>query len=220
MKKIIIFGNGEFAEISQYYFGKENVSHFCVDDENIKESNFKNTPLISFSELLNFNKNEFNIFVALSYKKMNTVRQSKYEILKKLGFTFTSFIHKNSYISKEASIGENCLILENQTIQKDVEIKDNVFLWSGNHIGHNSKIDNHTYISSGVTISGNVKIGKNCFFGVNSCTKEFISIGDSVLISMGATVLKNIKSNSAVLSPESNIYEPSNPITKKILGKI
>ena len=93
-------------------------------------------------------------------------------------------------------------------------------MWSGNHIGHNSKIDNNTYISSGVTISGNVKIGKNCFFGVNSCTKEFISIGDSVLISMGAAVLKNIKSNSAVLSTESKIYEPSNPITKKILGKI
>ncbi len=71
-----------------------------------------------------------------------------------------------------------------------------------------------------MTISGNVEIGKNCFFGVNSCTKEFISIGDSVLISMGATVIKNVKSYSAVLSPESKIYEPSNPITNKILGKI
>ena len=59
---------------------------------------------------------------------MNTIRQSKYEIFKKLGFTFTSFIHENSYISKEAIIGENCLILENQTIQKGVEIKNNVFL--------------------------------------------------------------------------------------------
>ena len=145
MKKIIIFGNGEFAEISQYYFGKENVAHFCVDDENVRESHFKSTPLLSFSELLNFNKGEFDIFVALSYRKMNSVRQSKYEIFKKLGFTFASFIHENSYISKEAIIGENCLILENQTIQKDVEIKDNVFLWSGNHIGHNSKIDNNTY---------------------------------------------------------------------------
>jgi sugar O-acyltransferase (sialic acid O-acetyltransferase NeuD family) len=220
MKKIVIFGNGEFAEISQYYFGKENIAHFCVDDENVKESHFKGTTLLSYSELLKLNKSEFDIFIALSYKKMNSVREAKYEVFKKLGFTFASFIHKNSYISNQASIGENCLILENQTIQKNVEIKNNVFLWSGNHIGHNSKIDNNTYISSGVTISGNVTIGKNCFFGVNSCTKEFITIGDGVLISMGATVLKNIKSYSVVLSPESKVYESTHPITKKILGKI
>ncbi len=118
MKKIIIFGNGEFAEISQYYFGKENVTHFCVDDENVKENHFRNAPLLGFSELLNLDKSEFDIFVALSYRKMNSVRQSKYEIFKKLGFTFASFIHKNSYISNKASIGKNCLILENQTIQK------------------------------------------------------------------------------------------------------
>lgn len=220
MKKVIIFGNGEFAEISQYYFGKENIVHFCVDDEFLKEEKFNGIALIGLSELLKLNKSEFNLFVALSYKKMNKIRQEKYEMLKNKNFTFTSFIHKNSYISKEATIGENCLILENQTIQKGVSIENNVFLWSGNHIGHNSKIENNTYISSGVTISGNVKVGKNCFFGVNSCTKEFITIGDNVLVSMGALVTKNIISNSVVLSSESKIYGPDNQITKKILNKI
>lgn len=220
MKKIIIFGNGEFAEISQYYFSKENILYFCVDDEYAKESNFKGTPLIGTSDILKLNRKEFDIFIALSYRKLNSIRQTKYQFFKELGFTFASFVHKNSYISKESRIGENCLILENQTIQKGVEIKDNVFLWSGNHIGHNSKINNNTYISSGVTISGNVNIGKNCFFGVNSCTKEYITIGDNVLVSMGATVAKNIKSESVVMSPESKIYEPGEKITKKILGKI
>jgi len=220
MKKLIIFGNGEFAEISQYYFGRDNIAYFCVDDEFLKEEKFNGVPLIGLSELLKFNKNEFNLFIALSYKKMSKIRQEKYEMFKKKNFTFASFIHKKSYISKEANIGENCLILENQTIQRGVNIKDNVFLWSGNHIGHNSTINNNTYVSSGVVISGNVSVGKNCFFGVNSCTKEFIKIGDNVLVSMGALVTKNIASNSVVLSSESKIYGPEDRITKKILDKI
>jgi len=66
MKKIVIFGNGEFAEISQYYFGKENIAHFCVDDENVKESHFKGSPLLSYSELLKLDKSEFDIFIAVS----------------------------------------------------------------------------------------------------------------------------------------------------------
>ena len=99
-------------------------------------------PLIGQSELLKIDKNEYDIFVALSYKKMNEVRK-KYLELKTLGYKFASFIHNSSYVSDFAKIGENCFILENQTIQRNVQIGNNVFMWSNNHIGHNSKVGDH-----------------------------------------------------------------------------
>ena len=76
MKKLIIFGNGEFASIAKYYFQKEKSSHF------VSMTNFEKilNALIGQSELLKIDKNEYDIFVALSYKKMNEVRKKYLEL--------------------------------------------------------------------------------------------------------------------------------------------
>ena len=220
MKKLVIFGNGEFASIANYYFSDRVVEFFCADDELCKENSFEKKPLIPKSELLKKNKSDFELFVAISYRNMNDLRTTKYLELKKQGFNFTSFIHKKSYISKTSTIGENCLILEGQNIQKDVEIQNNVFLWSGNHIGHNSTIKNNTYISSHVVISGNCEIGENCFFGVNSAIKDNIKIGNKCMIGMGSNVTTNLKDGSVVASEKSRVYKPEDKISKIIKDKI
>ena len=220
MKKTIIFGNGEFASIAKYYFSDREIKFFCVDDQFYKDNTFENVPLIPQSELLKMDKSSLELFVSLSYKKMNTIRANKYLELKQLGFKFTSFVHKKSYISKESNIGENCFILENQNIQRNVKINNNVFMWSGNHIGHNSVIKDHTYMSSHVVVSGNCDIGEKCFFGVNSAVKDSTIIGDECMIGMGATVIKNLKKGSVVVSEKTKIYESEERISKLIKDKI
>lgn len=209
MNKIIIFGNGEIASLSKYYFNSvsKNVDFFCVDDQYIKETQFESTPVISMSELSKIDVNKNSIFVALSYSKHNQTRERKFNEIKKLGFKFESFVHEKSYISDNVRIGDNCLILENQTIQKDVKIDNNVFIWSGNHIGHGSKIQSHTYISSHVVISGHCNIGKRCFLGVNSAIKDFTEIKDDVFISMGSNVTKDIDAGSMVINNTSEIFK-------------
>ncbi len=220
MKKTIIFGNGEFASIAKYYLSDREVKYFCVDDQFYKEETFENTTVIPQSELLKMDKNLYELFVSLSYKKMNTIRANKYLELKKLGFKFTSFVHKKSYISDKSYIGENCFILENQNIQRNVKIQNNVFMWSGNHIGHNSIIKDHTYLSSHVVISGNCEIGNNCFFGVNSSVKDDTLIGNECMIGMGANVIKNLKDGSVAISEKSQIYGPDEKVSKLIKDKI
>ena len=220
MKKLIIFGNGEFASIAKYYFSERKIESFCIDDKFLKEKNFEGLPLIGHSELLKIDKNEYDIFVALSYKKMNEVRKKKYLELKTLGYKFASFIHNSSYVSDFAKIGENCFILENQTIQRNVQIGNNVFMWSSNHIGHNSKVGDHNYISSHVIISGNCEIGNSCFFGVNSSVKDFTKIGNSCLISMGADIKSDLKQNSVALTKQNYDLINDEKIAEKIKSKI
>ena len=60
MKKLIIFGNGEFASIAKYYFSERKIESFCIDDKFLKEKNFEGIPLIGQSELLKIEKNEFD----------------------------------------------------------------------------------------------------------------------------------------------------------------
>lgn len=220
MKKLIIFGTSELAELSKFYFessGSYKVAAFTADDAFIEDSKFLGLPTVPFSELKrNFSTDNYVIHVAVSYSKLNQLRQEKYLQVKKLGFTMPSYINEKSYIAKNVKIGENCLILENQTIQYGVEIGNNVVLWSGNHIGHGSKVGDHTYFASQVVLSGNCIIGERCFFGVNSTVVDFCEIGDDCFITMHSSVAKDLKPGSVVLSARSTILDPSDKLAGKI----
>lgn len=220
MKKIVIFGSSEIAELAKYYFEKEKqekIAAFTVDDEYVREENFLGQPMVPFSELSkSFPPNEYSMHVALSYKGLNKLREDKYHQAKKSGYKLESFISQDAFISNEAPIGDNCFILENQTIQPFVSIGNNVMLWSGNHIGHGTLIGDHTYFASHVVVSGNCKIGQRCFFGVNATIKDYITIGDDCFVSMGASVTKDLNSGAVVLPAKSNYLEAETELARKI----
>ncbi len=220
MKKLIIFGTGEMADIANFYFKtKRSVDFFCVDEEKNKDENFLGKPIIQFQELKKFTPAEYIFFVALAYKKQNQVREKKYNQIKKLGYKFENFIHEKSYIAGNVIIGDNCFILENQTIQSKVTLGNNIIIWSSNHIGHSTTIASHTYLSSHIVISGNCNIGERCFFGVNSSIKDNCSIGDDVFIGMGSVVTNNINNNSTTINSSTQVYDSETKINRLIKKK-
>ncbi len=220
MKKIIIFGDGEFADLSFFYLKRkfsDLISFFTVDDNYITKSNFNNKDVIPFSEVLkNYLPNQYSFFCAISYKNMNKLRELKFTEIQKKKYDFISYIDERSVISNDAVIGKNCLILENQTIQKGVKIEDNTFIWSGNHIGHGTYIGKNVYISSHVVVSGNCNIGSNCFLGVNSSIKDFTSISKNCFIGMNAAVTTNLAEGSSVVANKSDVYDKFHRFSKVI----
>ena len=211
-KSIIIFGTSEIASIAQYYFTTDSeytVVAFTVDDAFVETNIFEGLPVIPFSEIKStFSPNEYSMHVALSYVKLNQLREEKYNQAKNAGYKLVSYVSSKASTWPDLTIGDNCFILEDQTIQPSVKIGNNVMLWSGNHLGHGSVIQDHCYLSSHVVVSGNCNIGKRCFFGVNSSLKDFLNIGDDVFIGMDATIVKNMKNGSVALGEGSNILEP------------
>ena len=219
-KKLVMFGNGEMAEIAFYYFSHDSdyeVVAFCIDDIHLKVGEkFKDLPLISFSKVTKlYPPDQYVAHVALSYNKLNKIREEKYNAMKDKGYKLISYVCSKSVTWPDLSVGDNCLILENQTIQPTVQIGNNVMIWSGNHLGHKSHIGDHTYISSHVCISGYTIVGRNCFFGVNSTTKDQVKIGDSVFVAMGAMVTKDISSGAIVVGAQGDVFEAESKIAKK-----
>ena len=220
MKKLIIFGNGEMGDISNYYFKKKrSIDFFCVDDKSVNKENFLGKPLISISDLKKFSSDDYIFFVALAYKKLNQIREKKYDEIKKLGYEFENFIHDDSYIADNVKIGDNCFILENQTIQSKVVLGNNIIIWSSNHVGHGSTIGSHSYLSSQITISGNCKIGKRCFFGVNSALKDNCIVGDDVFVGMGSNITNNLKNDCTTVNSSTKIYESDTKVNRLLKKK-
>lgn len=193
MKKLVIFGAGDIAQLAHYYFRTDSdheVVGFTVDEAFRSADNFDGLPLVAFEALRErFPPEDHALFVALSYAKLNAVRKEKYLAAKALGYPIASYLSSRATVLNEGLIGENCFILEDNTIQPFVRIGNNVSLWSGNHIGHHSTIADHAFVASHVVISGGVHVGEQCFVGVNATLRDHVKVGERCVIGAGALIL-------------------------------
>ncbi|MCX5871519.1 MAG: acetyltransferase [Deltaproteobacteria bacterium] len=192
-KPLVIFGSGDIAQLAHFYFNTDSeykVVAFTVDATYLTDTTFCGLPVIAFEELSkHYAPGQCDIFVALSYSKLNAVRKEKYLAAKALGYRIASFISSHATVLNENRIGENCFIFEDNTIQPFVTIGNNVTLWSGNHIGHHSTIKDHCFIASHVVVSGGVEIGEQCFIGVNATLRDHIKVGERCVVGAGALLL-------------------------------
>jgi sugar O-acyltransferase (sialic acid O-acetyltransferase NeuD family) len=193
MKKLVIFGLAEAAELALYYFSSDSdyeVEAFVVDAAFMpSEKRFKGLPVVAFDEATQiYPPDRYAFFVALGYSKLNAIRKDKYLAVKALGYELASYISSRASILTE-DIGENCFILEDNTIQPFVRIGNNVTMWSGNHIGHHSRIEDHCFLASHIVVSGRVTIKESCFLGVNATLRDHVTIGEKCIIGAGVLIL-------------------------------
>lgn len=204
MKELVIFGVGDIAELANFYFENDSnrrIAAFTIDGSFIKEDTFCKKPVIAFDDvLLRFPPESHDIFIAVSYTKLNSVRTEKVESARKLGYGLASYVSTKATVFPGFIAEENVFILEDNTIQPFARVGKNVTLWSGNHVGHHSKIDDNCFIASHVVISGGVTIGKNCFVGVNVTIRDHVKIGERCVLGAGALILSD--------APDESVFSP------------
>lgn len=211
MAKLVIFGAGDIARLAHYYFthdSKHEVAAFTADQKYIKDDSFLKLPLVAFEDVAKrYPPQDYKMFVALSYAKMNRLRAEKYYQIKGLGYDLVSYVSSRCSLLTDYPVGDNCFILEDNTIQPFVKIGNNVTLWSGNHIGHDSIIDDHCFLASHIVVSGHVHIHPYCFIGVNATLRNSIEIAPETLIGAGAIIMKNTEPKGVYLPQRAELFK-------------
>ena len=194
MKKVIVFGTNQFAELANYYLRNHEdyeVVAFTVHKQYKMIDFIFDKPLIEFDTIENiYDPSEYYLFAPMSGKGLNKIRENVYNQGKEKGYKFISYVSKDATVLTN-NIGENCFILEDNTIQPFVKIGNNCVLWSGNHVGHHSEIKDHVFIASHVVISGNCIIENYSWIGVNATIRDNLTIQEGSLISMGSCLTKS-----------------------------
>lgn len=210
-EKIVIIGDGEFAEIAYEYFTYDSsymVVAFAVEQNYITKDSLFELPVINFEEMEKlYSPKEYKVFTAITFTNLNRVRTRLYKEAKNKGYNFVSYVSSKAFVWRNAKIGENCFIFENTNIQYNVEIGNNVVLWSGDHICHRTKIKDNCFVGSNVVISGYCEVGENSFLGANSTFVNNISIGDNSFVAAGALITKSYGDN---LLLKGNPAKPDN----------
>lgn len=210
-EKIIVFGVSQLASLAHFYFKHDSPHHveaFTVDRDYLKEEQFEQKPVVAFEDIREkYPPSEYKLFIPISFKQMNRVRQQKFEKAKKMGYTLVSYVSSKATTWPDLDIGENCFIFEDNTIQPYVKIGDNCVLWSGNHIGHHTVIKDHVFITSHVVISGACTVENNTFFGVNATVRDETSIAEYTLVAMGASIIADTKPFEIHLGTKSKVMD-------------
>lgn len=195
MKKAIIFGTTDFAQVARVYLRDDSeydVVAFTVNEQYLKEPTLLDLPVVPFEGIAQSHPpGDYAAFIGVGFSKVNAARRGVYESLKSLRYELPTYIHSTVHRWPETNYGEACFIFENNVVQPYVSIGSNCVLWSGNHIGHHSKIGNNVFIASHIVVSGKCTIGDNCFLGVNATLRDGITVAPDTVVGAGALLLKD-----------------------------
>ena len=159
---------------------------------------------------------EFGLFVAVAYSRVNRNRREIFETARALGYRMVGYVCSKATTWPDLKIGEGGFVFENNVIQPYVEIGENTVLWSGNHIGHDSRIGSHVFIASHAVVSGNCRIGDGTFIGVNATLRDGISVGAQCVIGAGALVLRDVPDGSVLRATATPIADIASTELKRI----
>ncbi|MBA3607382.1 MAG: acetyltransferase [Chthoniobacterales bacterium] len=197
MAKVVIFGVSQWAELAHFYLTHDSshkVVAFTLDRAYLEANEYKGLPVVAFDEVERlFPPAGYEMFIPMSFKRMNHARAEKYAEAKAKGYELVSYVSSKATLWPGFKCGDNCFIFEDNTIQPFVEIGNDVVLWSGNHIGHHSTIKDHVMVTSHVVISGCCTIEPYCFFGVNATVRDETVIARETLVGAGVVILKDTR---------------------------
>ena len=206
-KPLIIFGAGKIAEAATYYFNRDSnyeIVAYVVDDAFVANDSFLEKPLIKLSEVVQkFPTETYTVFVATGYQGINSLRKSKYEHFKNLGYSFASYV--SPFAHGDFTIGENTIVMDNAVIQPCAKFGNNVFVWGGAMVGHHAEIKDHCWLTGGCLIGGIAVLGESVFVGLGATIGNEITIGEKCMIGAQTLVTKSLEDKKVV------IKEPTKP---------
>jgi sugar O-acyltransferase (sialic acid O-acetyltransferase NeuD family) len=195
MRQAVIFGTGAFAEVVKFYLDVDSdysVAGFTATGDASAADAHLGLPLVDFADVEGrFPPDQFELFVAVGYAGLNSVRQKFIDEARRKGYRLLSYLCSKATHWGGTTIGDNVFIFENNVVQPFVSIGDGTILWSGNHIGHHSAVGPYCFITSHVVVSGHCRIGSHCFLGVNATVTDRTNIGDRNIIGPGSLVQKD-----------------------------
>jgi len=196
MKKLVIFGAENFAEISHYYLTHDSeyaVVAFTVDGAYMRENSFRGLPVVPFEDVVrHFPPSDHDMLVAVGIRELNSFRARKVAEAEAKGYALASYLSSRARTAQDLVLAPNTMIMEDVTVQPFATIGRNTIVWPACRIAMYDRIGDHCWL---VTISTgeSVTIGDYSFVGLASVLAPYVSVGRNNLIGAGSLILNSTK---------------------------
>ena len=205
-----IFGAGGSGKLAVDFANRIDPAHerwsdIIFIDDVVKEKKVYNISVYRSKEIFpNIEwKNKLEILISLGSPE---AREDIFHKVKEAGFHLATIIDPQACISPSLQCGEGVVIC-NSCIGSDTFIGDNTFVYEDAIIGHDVTIGTNTIISAKTFIAGHCIIGNRVFMAPASVMRDRLNIGDDCVISIGATLFKNMKAKTVAIGNPAKIIK-------------
>ncbi len=198
MKKVLIFGTGQFSQIIKRYLEEQGrvIAGFTAEKQHISLGG----GVYPFETIASsFPPSEYEMIICVGYTHMNNIRQRIWKEAKEKGYNIIGFIHETATVLTE-DIGEGTIVMERALVGPYTKLGIGNIVFSDAHIAHHTIVGDFNFFTISAAVAGNVRIGCNCFFGNNCTIRNGIEIKDYTLVGAGAYVSKSTE-EYAVMVP-------------------
>lgn len=211
MKKLLIFGTGDFADIVAYVLTKKlgrEIEAYMVHGKYLSRADgekdralygMEGKPLFAFESIEErYPKEEYEVVICTIGKQMFNQREEIFRQVKKMGYEMPNVIDPSASIDTE-EIGEGNIILANSSIEAHCRIGDGNIIWQNVVLPHHNQVGDFNNLAPSVSLSGYSKIGSHCFVGNNVCIKNRTELSDYVYVGAGSYVSKSIAPHQVIV---------------------
>ena len=105
---------------------------------------------------------------------------------------YTSLISPLAFVASDVQYAPGLVVMPFSYLSCNVKLDQHIHINSHCTIGHDSNIGEFSTTSCSVMIAGANSISSLCYFGMNSSTRQGISICENVTVGLNAGVVKSI----------------------------
>jgi sugar O-acyltransferase (sialic acid O-acetyltransferase NeuD family) len=206
MKKILIFGTTDLAELVYFYIQKDKLhtpAAFTTHKQYLKQNTLFNLPVVPFEDIAkNYSPKEFSIALCIGYTKVNEARKKIFYEIKERGYQIENIIFSSSRVETD-NMGEGNIILPYAAIDPFCKIGNGNIFYPNSLLSHHSAMGDFNFIAVNACIAGNVTIHDNNFIGANATIKNGATIGSYNLIGANAYVSHQLTHNQVIVPQQS-----------------
>jgi sugar O-acyltransferase (sialic acid O-acetyltransferase NeuD family) len=221
---IIIYGTSPAAIQSHYDFTTDtdhNVVAFTVEQKEIKEAEFLGLPVIPFETVESvYPPNEFGMFIAVYFNRVNSVRMKKFEEAKAKGYELVSYVSSKAIVWPDLHVGENCMICDGANVRPFTKLGNDTFIMPEAVIGHDAVVADHCYVAIGAVLLAAAKVESCCVIGAKATILNGVTVARECVISAGAVINKNTKEKGVYTVNEPTLQPLASDKMANVLFKI
>ena len=139
-----------------------------------------------------------NIVLAFGTISQRRKRLEMYESLAKRGWSFPNIVHNQAMLENSVILGTGNVILAGAVVGSDVVLGDFNFINTGVIVSHECRLKNNIHMAPGSILAGRVSIGNSTLIGMNATIYFDTCVGENVTVNNGVVVNCDISNNEII----------------------
>lgn len=135
----------------------------------------------------------------------NAARLDRQRALEEAGARMAVLIHPRATISRHAKLGPGSVAFAGSVVNVGCELAAATIVNTGATVDHDCIFADGVHVAPGAHLAGGVRVGEGAWIGVGSAVREYVTIGNRVLIGAGAVVVKSVVDGVTVVGNPARV---------------